>query len=62
MNIIELERHKKKYDIYNIGNNKPTRLLEFIETLETVLHKKCEKEYLPLQDGDMKVTFADVSK
>jgi UDP-glucuronate 4-epimerase len=62
MNIIDLKNYKKKYDIYNIGNNKPTRLLEFIETLETVLHKKCEKEYLPLQDGDMKVTFADVSK
>lgn len=50
------------YNIYNIGCNKPTNLLDFISTLETVLGKSCKKEFLPLQDGDMKDTFADVSK
>ncbi|MCR9289847.1 MAG: NAD-dependent epimerase/dehydratase family protein [Bacteroidetes bacterium] len=53
---------KKDYSIYNIGNNKPTNLMQFINILETVLDKKCDKEFFPLQDGDMKVTFADVSK
>jgi UDP-glucuronate 4-epimerase len=48
------------YQIYNIGNNKPVRLMEFIETLEKHLGKKAKKEYLPLQAGDVPKTYADV--
>jgi UDP-glucuronate 4-epimerase len=57
-----LSDNNNYYNIYNIGCNKPTNLLDFISTLETVLGKSCKKEFLPLQDGDMKDTFADVSK
>ena len=48
------------YKVYNIGNNRPTELLKFIEALEDALGKKAEKNLLPLQPGDVLETFADV--
>ena len=48
------------YKIYNIGNNEPVDLLYFIEVLEKALGKKAEKKLLPLQDGDVVETYADV--
>lgn len=48
------------YKVYNIGNNKPVQLLEFVETLEKHLGKKANKEFLPMQPGDVKATFADI--
>lgn len=51
----------EKFDIYNIGNNAPVELMEFIETLERELGKEAKKEFLPMQDGDVVSTYADVS-
>ncbi len=48
------------YRVFNIGNNNPVDLMHFIEVLESNLGKKAEKNYLPLQDGDVPATFADV--
>lgn len=48
------------YRIYNIGNNQPEELLYFIETLEGLLGKKAVRDYLPMQDGDVPATYADV--
>jgi UDP-glucuronate 4-epimerase len=48
------------YRIYNIGNNNPVQLMHFIEVLENHLGKKAEKRLLPLQPGDVPMTFADV--
>ena len=54
-------------EVYNIGNNKPEDLLRFIEVLESCLMKEgiisapAEKELLPMQQGDVYQTFADVS-
>ncbi len=48
------------YKIYNISNNKPVQLLEFIETIEAALGQEAQKEFLPMQPGDVKVTYADV--
>ena len=48
------------YRIYNIGNNNPVELVDYIEALETSLGKKAEKELIPLQLGDIPDTFADV--
>ncbi|MBQ7249228.1 MAG: NAD-dependent epimerase/dehydratase family protein, partial [Deltaproteobacteria bacterium] len=50
-----------KAALYNIGNNHPEKLGFFIETLEKVLGKKANKEYLPMQPGDVYQTYADVS-
>lgn len=48
------------YRIYNIGNNQPVALMHFIEVLEGALGRVAEKNYLPMQDGDVPETFADV--
>ena len=48
------------YKIYNIGNNQPVELLQFIEVLEKKLGRKAEKNLLPLQPGDVPATYADV--
>lgn len=47
--------------VYNIGNNKPEKLMYFIETLEKCLGKTAVKEMLPMQPGDVYRTYADVS-
>ncbi|TRZ54189.1 NAD-dependent epimerase/dehydratase family protein, partial [bacterium] len=49
-----------KYRIYNIGNNNPVKLTEFIEAIENTLGKKAKKEFLDLQPGDVVSTYADV--
>ncbi|HEX5170075.1 MAG TPA: NAD-dependent epimerase/dehydratase family protein, partial [Cyclobacteriaceae bacterium] len=48
------------YRIFNIGNNKPVELLRFIEAVEEKLGKKAIRNYLPLQEGDVPETYADV--
>lgn len=52
---------KAPYHIYNIGNSQPVRLLDFIKALEAAIGKEAEKQMYPLQQGDMKDTYADVS-
>ncbi len=49
------------YKIYNIGNNKPAALTDFITCIENATGKKSVKEMLPIQPGDVPITFADVS-
>lgn len=49
------------YKIYNIGNNNPVRLMDFIEAIEKAIGKPIEKVMMPLQAGDVPATFADVS-
>ena len=46
--------------VYNIGNNKPVELMDYIAALETALGKTAEKEFLPLQAGDVPATYANV--
>lgn len=48
------------YRVYNIGNNKPVELLRFIEVIEKKTGKKAVKNFLPIQDGDVPETYADV--
>lgn len=50
------------YKIYNIGNNKPEKLMDYISVLEKCLGKEAKKEYLPMQPGDVYETYADVSE
>jgi len=51
---------KAPYRLYNIGNNQPVELLRFIEVLEACLGRKAEKQFLPMQPGDVPETYADV--
>jgi UDP-glucuronate 4-epimerase len=49
------------YKLFNIGNNQPEKLLDFIGYLEDAVGKKAQKELLPMQAGDVKATYADTS-
>lgn len=50
------------YKIYNIGNNKPEKLMDYIAVLEKCLGRRARKEYLPMQPGDVYETYADVQE
>ncbi len=54
------EKKSAPYKIYNIGNNQPVNLVDFIETLEKHLGIKAQKELLPMQPGDVPETYADI--
>lgn len=49
------------YRVFNIGNQDPVPLMEFIGAIESALGKVAEKNFLPMQDGDVPATYADVS-
>lgn len=51
-------RHK----VYNVGNNRPEKLMDLISILEEVLGKSAIKEYLPMQLGDVYQTYADIDE
>lgn len=53
---------KAPYRLYNIGNHNPVELIKFIEVLEDCLGMKAEKNLLPLQEGDVPATYADVEE
>ncbi|MDQ6989373.1 MAG: NAD-dependent epimerase [Mariprofundaceae bacterium] len=49
-----------EYKIYNIGNHAPETLMSFIQAIEQALGQEAEKNYLPMQAGDVLTTYADV--
>ena len=50
------------FDVFNLGNSHPVRLVTLIRTIEGALGKKAEIEWLPDQPGDVPITYADISK
>ena len=48
------------YRVYNIGNNQPVKLLDFIKEIEKNLGREAKKNLMPIQDGDVPATYADV--
>jgi UDP-glucuronate 4-epimerase len=64
--IIKLIPHRAKsrppYKIYNLGNNNPVELQEFIATIETLMGKKAQKNFLPMQPGDVITTYANIEE
>ena len=55
-------RSDAPYRVFNIGNSNPVELMGFIEAIERALGREAKKNFLPLQDGDVPATFADVSE
>ena len=65
MNIIPTvpeEKNGARAKVYNIGNNKPVALKEFVSALEEAIGVKAKIEYLPMQPGDVYRTYADISE
>ncbi len=58
----QADRQNAYYKVYNIGNNKPEKLMDFVTTLEKYLGREAKKEFLPMQPGDVYQTYADVSE
>ncbi len=59
---LDKEHSNSRYKIYNIGNNKPVELLAFIEVIEKAMGKEAQKNFLPMQPGDVPRTYADVDE
>lgn len=55
-------RSNAPYRVFNIGNHNPTPLMAFIEAIEKAVGKTAEKNFMPLQDGDVPATHADVEE
>jgi UDP-glucuronate 4-epimerase len=53
--------HVAPYRIVNIGNSEPVRLMDFVKAIEDVLGKKADRNYLPMQPGDVPATWANAS-
>jgi UDP-glucuronate 4-epimerase len=47
------------FRVFNIGNNNPVELMSFIEAIEDAVGQKAEKNFMPLQDGDVPATYAN---
>lgn len=57
-----LESHENIYEILNLGNNSPVSLKEMINTIAESLNKSPQITQLPMQPGDVEITYADISK
>jgi UDP-glucuronate 4-epimerase len=57
-----LQKKAIVYEIINIGNNKPVTLIDLVKVIENTLNKKANLLKLPLQKGDVVISFADISK
>lgn len=55
-----VDEQNSSYRVLNIGNHSPVNLLEMITVLEEKLGRKAVKEFLPMQPGDVPVTYADI--
>ncbi len=58
---VAFDEGEPPHKIYNIGNNRPVELMRMIEILEDALGRKAEKTFLPMQAGDVTLTYADIS-
>ena len=57
-----ITKSEAPFKVFNIGNNQPISLSRFIKAIEEVLGKNAIKEFLPMQAGDVPITFADVDE
>lgn len=60
--IVNESTTRKKYSIYNLGNGNPVKLTDFISAIEECIGKKAIKDNLPIQQGDVSKTWADISE
>lgn len=58
--LLTVTSNNDTYKLYNIGNHEPVRLLDFVMTLEKHLGLTAKKEFLPMQPGDIKSTYANI--
>lgn len=57
-----IESNEIRYEIFNIGNSSPVKLMDFIDAIEKAAGLEAQKEFLPMQPGDVYQTYADTTK
>lgn len=57
-----VETHSSVYEIINLGNNKPVTLNDMVKTIEKTLNLEAIIDKLPMQQGDVEITYADITK
>lgn len=62
MLIVENQNNQEKYQIFNIGNSRPVKLMRFIQEIEKATNKTARKIMMPMQPGDVSQTWADVNE
>jgi UDP-glucuronate 4-epimerase len=63
LNILnQVPSEKVPFKLFNIGNNQPVRLMDFIRAVEDACGREAIKDFLPMQDGDVPITYADTSR
>lgn len=62
VNVLENSEEKARHDLYNIGHGSPMQLMDFISMLEEAMGSEAEKEFLPMQKGDVFTTYADTRR
>jgi UDP-glucuronate 4-epimerase len=60
--MIGRDTQNKPYEILNIGNNKPVKLIDFINQLEKSIGISAVKNYVGMQKGDVNITYSDIDK
>ena len=60
--IIKDNYKRENYKLYNLGNNKPESLKNFVKIIENSLNKSAKKLMMPIQPGDVTMTFADIKE
>ena len=60
--ILHLETHQNLYEVINLGGSEVISLNEMVSTIEETLDKKARKSTLPMQEGDVEMTNANISK
>jgi UDP-glucuronate 4-epimerase len=59
--ITQKAKNNERYQLFNIGNNSPVKLMDFISQIEKCLGRIADKKLMPMQDGDVYITYADTS-
>ena len=59
--LLKKSLNNEVYQLYNIGSNEPVKLMDFINEIEKSTNRKAIKKMMPMQDGDVNQTFADIS-
>jgi UDP-glucuronate 4-epimerase len=60
--LLETPKNKTLYKLYNIGNNEPVKLMDFINAIEKNLNITAKKNLMPMQPGDVNRTWADINQ
>ncbi len=60
--ILAVKYNKTKFEVINLGSSSPVKLIDMVNSIENILNKKANIKYVPAKEGDVVITFADITK